>query len=56
MIQKYTHYGSKLLQQIGKKGVFDTSDGTTKGTPRSTPWPGPDRIFFRRHSCRCRSR
>jgi hypothetical protein len=33
MIQKYTHDGSKLLQQIGEKGVFDTSDGTTKGTP-----------------------
>jgi hypothetical protein len=33
MIQKYTHDGSKLLQQIGKKGVFDTSDGTSKGTP-----------------------
>ena len=33
MIQKYTHDGSKLLQQIGKTGVFDTSDGTTKGTP-----------------------
>src|SRR5215475_11507185 len=26
MIQKYTHDGSKLLQQIGRKGVFDTSD------------------------------
>jgi hypothetical protein len=24
---------SKLLQEIGKKGVFDTSDGTSKGTP-----------------------
>src|SRR5882672_2056637 len=33
MIQKYTHDGSKLIQQIGKKGAFDTSDGTTKGTP-----------------------
>src|SRR4051812_6427431 len=33
MLQKYTHDGSKLLQQIGKKGEFDTSDGTTKGTP-----------------------
>jgi hypothetical protein len=33
MIQKYTHDGSRLLQQIGMKGVFDTSDGTTKGTP-----------------------
>ena len=33
MIQKCTHDGSKLLQQIGRKGVFDTSDGTIKGTP-----------------------
>src|SRR5947209_8708513 len=33
MIQKYTHDGSKLLQQVGRKGVFDTSDGTTKGKP-----------------------
>ena len=32
MIQKYTHDG-KLLLQIGKKGVFDTSDGTRNGTP-----------------------
>jgi len=32
MIQKYTHDG-KLLQQIGLKGVFDTSDGTVKGHP-----------------------
>src|SRR5439155_2035908 len=24
MIQKYTHDGSRLLQQIGRKGVFDT--------------------------------
>ncbi len=33
MIQKYTHDGSRLLQQLGMKGVFDTSDGTTKGKP-----------------------
>ena len=33
MIQKYTHDGSKLLQQIGKKGAFDTADGTEKGPP-----------------------
>jgi hypothetical protein len=32
MIQKYSHDG-KLLQQIGFKGVFDTSDGTVKGKP-----------------------
>src|SRR5205085_9416553 len=33
MIQKYIHDGSKLLQQVGRKGVFDTSDGTVKGKP-----------------------
>jgi DNA-binding beta-propeller fold protein YncE len=33
MIQKYTHDGSKLLMQLGKKGVFDSSDGTAKGQP-----------------------
>jgi DNA-binding beta-propeller fold protein YncE len=33
MVQKYTHDGSKLLMQIGKKGVLDSSDGTVKGTP-----------------------
>ena len=33
MVQKYSHDGSKLLLQIGKKGVFDSSDGTVKGTP-----------------------
>jgi DNA-binding beta-propeller fold protein YncE len=30
IIQKYTHDG-KLLLQIGKRGVFDTTDGTAKG-------------------------
>ena len=33
MVQKYTHDGSKLLLQIGKKGVVDSSDGTVKGQP-----------------------
>src|SRR6266478_478412 len=33
MVQKYTHDGSKLLFQIGKKGVLDSSDGTEKGKP-----------------------
>jgi hypothetical protein len=33
MIQKYAHDGSKLIVQIGRKGVFDTSDGTVKGKP-----------------------
>jgi DNA-binding beta-propeller fold protein YncE len=30
-IQKYTHDGSKLLLQIGTKGVIDSSDGTIAG-------------------------
>lgn len=33
MVQKYSHDGGKLLLQIGKKGVFDSSDGTVKGKP-----------------------
>jgi len=33
MIQKYTHDGSKMLLQIGKKGTVDSSDGTIKGKP-----------------------
>src|SRR5579863_200216 len=33
MVQKYSHDGSKLLAQFGKKGVFDSSDGTEKGKP-----------------------
>jgi sugar lactone lactonase YvrE len=37
MVQKYSHDGSKLLLQIGKKGVLDSSDGTIKGTPLNTP-------------------
>jgi len=37
MIQKYSHDGSKLLLQIGKKGVVDSSDGTPKGKPLNSP-------------------
>jgi len=33
MVQKYTHDGKRLLLQIGKKGVLDSSDGTDKGKP-----------------------
>lgn len=33
--QKYTHDG-KLLLQIGKKGVFDTDDGTIDGKPNNS--------------------
>ena len=31
IVQKYTHDGSKLLLQIGTKGVVDSSDGTLDG-------------------------
>jgi DNA-binding beta-propeller fold protein YncE len=31
IVQKYTHDGSKLLLQIGKRGVVDSADGTLKG-------------------------
>jgi DNA-binding beta-propeller fold protein YncE len=33
MVQKYSHDGSKLLLQIGKQGLVDSSDGTAKGKP-----------------------
>lgn len=33
MVQKYTHDGSKLLLQMGKKGGVDSSDGTVTGRP-----------------------
>jgi sugar lactone lactonase YvrE len=33
MVQKYSHDGRMLLAQIGKKGVFDSADGTVKGKP-----------------------
>lgn len=37
MVQKYTHDGSKLLLQIGRKGVYDSADGTAKGIPLNSP-------------------
>jgi NHL repeat len=33
MVQKYSHDGSRLLFQIGTKGVLDSSDGTAQGQP-----------------------
>ena len=33
IIQEYSHDGKEMLLQIGKKGVFDSSDGTVNGTP-----------------------
>src|SRR5258708_15033890 len=51
MVQKYSHDGSKLLLQIGKKGVLDSSDGTIKGTPLNSDaatFHMPSRLFFDR--------
>ena len=51
VVQKFTHDGSKLLLQIGKKGVLDSSDGTIKGTPLNSPFPQfhmPSSIFVDR--------
>jgi len=31
IVQKFSHDGSKLLFQIGKRGLVDSSDGTVKG-------------------------
>jgi DNA-binding beta-propeller fold protein YncE len=39
MVQKYSHDGSKLLSQIGTKGVYDSSDGTDKGQPLNSATP-----------------
>ena len=37
MVQQYTHDGSRLLSQIGEKGVLDSSDGTEAGAPLNSP-------------------
>ncbi len=33
IVQEYSHDGKEMLLQIGKKGVFDSADGTVNGTP-----------------------
>ena len=51
VVQKFTHDGSKLLLQIGKKGVLDSSDGTIKGTPLNSAFAQfhmPSSIFVDR--------
>jgi len=42
IIQKYSHEG-KLLLQIGKRGVFDTSDGTRQGKLKNS---SPEQFFL----------
>jgi DNA-binding beta-propeller fold protein YncE len=41
ILQKYSHDG-KLLQQIGTRGLFDSSDGTGKGKPNNS---AHDRLY-----------
>jgi VWFA-related protein len=43
VIQKFSHDGSKLLLQIGTKGVIDSSDGTLAGVALNSSHTG----FFR---------
>jgi DNA-binding beta-propeller fold protein YncE len=43
IVQKFTHDGSKLLLQIGTKGVVDSSDGTVGGVALNSSHTG----FFR---------
>jgi len=53
MVQKYSHDGSKILMQIGKKGVFDSSDGTVKGKPlnsNAAQFFAPSSIFVDRQN------
>jgi DNA-binding beta-propeller fold protein YncE len=53
MVQKYTHDGSKLLFQLGKKGVFDSSDGTVSGKPLNSNAPKffmPSSLFVDRQN------
>jgi len=33
VVQEYSHDGKELLLQIGKRGIFDSSDGTVTGAP-----------------------
>ena len=40
IVQKFTHDGSKLLLQIGTKGVIDSSDGTVAGVALNSSHTG----------------
>jgi hypothetical protein len=42
MVRKYSHDGKKVLLQIGKSDVVDSSDGTLKGKPLNSNAP----LFF----------
>ena len=40
IVQKYSHDGSKLLLQIGKRGFVDSSDGSLNGKPLNSSRTG----------------
>jgi len=42
IVQEYSHDGRELLLQIGKRGVFDSSDGTVMGAPLNS---SPSQFF-----------
>src|SRR5579872_3755612 len=42
IVQEYSHDGKEMLLQIGKRGVFDSSDGTVMGTPLNS---SPSQFF-----------
>ena len=55
IVQQYSHDGKELLLQIGKRGVFDSSDGTVTGTPlNSSPTQFFPRVGNRIRSARWR--
>lgn len=42
IVQEYSHDGKEMLLQIGKKGEFDSSDGTVNGAPLNS---SPSQFF-----------
>ncbi len=42
IVQEYSHDGKTLLLQIGKRGAFDSMDGTVTGTPLNS---SPSQFF-----------
>ena len=51
IVQKFTHDGSKLLLQIGTKGVIDSSDGTLAGIALNSSHTGFYRPGSVQHAC-----
>ena len=56
IVQKFSHDGSKLLLQIGKRGVVDSSDGTAKGKALNSSHDGFLQTCGHRHRSKERRR